>query len=119
MSEKHSFAIISILLFLTFIISIISSYMSYLSIKMVNDDVKVKTNIYTANLYVTYSNKQLIINNDSIFPLTNIITIKNDSNKNLKYKLELTSVANINTNVSYTIKKEEEVIKSDILPTQV
>ena len=118
MKEKLSFIIISILLFLTFTISIISSYMSYISIRMVNDDIETKTSVYTANLYVAYQNKQIIINNDTIFPLTNTITIKNDSNKTLRYKLELTSIANINANISYTIKKDEEVIKTDILPTK-
>ena len=117
MKMKRSFIVISILLFLTFSISIISSFLSYSSIKLVNEDTDTKTSIYTANLYVTYdNNKQIAINSNAAIPLTKTITIENASDRELKYKLELISVANILDTISYSISKNDEVIKTDNLP---
>ena len=116
MKMKRSFIVISILLFLTFSISIISSFISYSSIKLVNEDTDTKTSIYTANLYVTYDdNKQITINSNTTSPLTKTITIENDSDKELKYRVELTNVANILDTISYSITKNDEVIKTDNL----
>ena len=110
---KRSFIVISILLFLTFSISIISSFLSYSSIKLVNEDTDTKTSIYTANLYVTYdNNKQIAINSNVAMPLTKTITIENASDRELKYKLELISVANILDTISCSISKNDEVIKT-------
>ena len=116
MNKKRSFIIISILLFLTFGVSVVSSVLSFYSIKLVTEDTNTKTSIYTANLYVTYDdNKQITINNNTTSPLTKTITIENDSDKELKYRVELTNVANILDTISYSITKNDEVIKTDNL----
>ena len=117
MQNKKSIYIIVVLLSATFIISLLSSYLSYASIKLVNSDVKTKTNIYTANLYVSYDKKNIVFNNETVYPVVNSITLNNSSNKVLKYKLLLTSITNIINNITYTIKKNDEVIISDILPS--
>ena len=116
MNKKRSFIIISILLFFTFGVSVVSSVLSFYSIKLVTEDTNTKTSIYTANLYVTYDdNKQITINNNTTSPLTKTITIENDSDKELKYRVELTNVANILDTISYSITKNDEVIKTDNL----
>lgn len=116
MNKKRSFIIISILLFFTFGVSVVSSVLSFYSIKLVTEDTNTKTSIYTANLYVTYDdNKQITINSNTTSPLTKIITIENDSDKELKYRVELTNVANILDTISYSITKNDEVIKTDNL----
>lgn len=116
MNKKRSFIIISILLFLTFGVSVVSSVLSFYSIKLVTEDTNTKTSIYTANLYVTYDdNKQITINSNTTSPLTKTITIENDSDKELKYRVELTNVANILDTISYSITKNDEVIKTDNL----
>ncbi len=116
MNKKRSFIIISILLFFTFGVSVVSSVLSFYSIKLVTEDTNTKTSIYTANLYVTYDdNKQITINSNTTSPLTKTITIENDSDKELKYRVELTNVANILDTISYSITKNDEVIKTDNL----
>ena len=116
MNKKRSFIIISILLFFTFGVSVVSSVLSFYSIKLVTEDTNTKTSIYTANLYVTYDdNKQITINSNTTSPLTKTITIENDSDKELKYRVELTNVANILDTISYSITKNDEVIKMDNL----
>ena len=116
MNKKRSFIIISILLFFTFGVSVVSSVLSFYSIKLVTEDTNTKTSIYTANLYVTYDdNKQITINSNTTSPLTKTIIIENDSDKELKYRVELTNVANILDTISYSITKNDEVIKMDNL----